>query len=703
MAKENPRKYWKTISEKYKKQSPTSNKLKVDELFNHFKHLYGEESNTSQFNENVHISDDFLDKDISYEEIRNAVFSQNNNRSSGPDELCAEIFKCSFDKISNVLYVLFNRLFHNGEYPESWGDGIIVPVFKGGNIDDPNKYRGICLINIIAKVYSQILLNRLTKWSQMNEKLNDNQFGFQKKKSTTDCIFLLQAIITKTLSSKKKLYAAFVDYEKCFDKLERALIWQKLFSEHISTKFIQALRGMYSVVKQCIRFKQQKSDFYQNHIGVKQGDPSSSLIFLFFVNDIVINLQSDAEGIFSVEELQIFILLFADDSVLFAQTPDALQILLNKLEVYCTDWGLKINTDKTKIMIFEKGRHTNFDFTICNRNIEVVKNFKYLGIMFYKNGSWARTQQYIARHSYYALHNLFIIFNTMELTIYDKCHLFDSLVGSVLNYGAAVWGYHKSDSVEIIHRKFMRKVLGVKKSTNVDALYGELGRYPMKIYRQLLMVKYWLQLLKSENVLIKNVYKMLSQDANNGNSYNGLNWAFQIKSILYNIGMPHVWLNQNSENISYNYIKQRLLDIYKQTWHSNISDSSRLSSYSSFKQVFECEKYLDCLPAKKFQIALTRFRVSSHKLAIETGRYSNIDRQQRKCLQCNMNVIESEFHFLLVCPKYRDLRIKYFSPYFCRWPNLHKFKTIMSTKLPNKLLNLSKFIYYAFQQRTEIT
>ena len=59
------------------------------------------------------------------------------------------------------------------------------------------------------------------------------------------------------------------------------------------------------------------------------------------------------------------------------------------------------------------------------------------------------------------------------------------------------------------------------------------------------------------------------------------------------------------------------------------------------------EKYLSCISINKFRISLSRFRLSSHDSAIEKGRHSNIEREQRKCIYCNMKVIETEFHFLL--------------------------------------------------------
>ena len=117
--------------------------------------------------------------------------------------------------------------------------------------------------------------------------------------------------------------------------------------------------------------------------------------------------------------------------VLFANTPEALQSMLNDLYVYCNIWYLRVNTKKTKIMIFEKGRHTTYNFIYGNVILDIVTSFKYLGMYLFKKGNWYRTEQKLAQHSYPALHNLFIVFNQLNLNIYDKCKLFVSLVGSV--------------------------------------------------------------------------------------------------------------------------------------------------------------------------------------------------------------------------------------------------------------------------------
>ena len=86
------------------------------------------------------------------------------------------------------------------------------------------------------KIFSQIILNRLTKWSQKHEQILKNQFGFQKSKSTVDCIFVLHSIITKTLANKKKCYALSWISKKCFDKIDRQHLFRKLITENLSLK-----------------------------------------------------------------------------------------------------------------------------------------------------------------------------------------------------------------------------------------------------------------------------------------------------------------------------------------------------------------------------------------------------------------------------------------------------------------------------------
>ena len=751
LAKKQPKKFWKTLKKKNKQKQKNSETLTADDLLNHFKtvfgndrgeaepahheaqtHAQGHAHNQEQAHPYAQTQSDTqphtraqdyaqttppqhehgpqptlhpeLDAEITEAELRDAIFHQKNNKSPGIDNLSSELFKISFDIVSPFLLKLYNRLFSNGEYPRCWGEGVIIPIFKSGNRDEAKNYRGITLINILAKIYSQLLLNRLTKWSEKENNLSQNQFGFQKGKSTIDCIFTLHAIISKTLHAGEKLYCVFIDYEKAFDKIDRPLLWQKLTAEKVSSKLVKAISSMYTVVKSCIRYRSSQSMFFDSFIGLKQGDPSSPLMFMFFINDITQNINIDLDGLFSIDDCILFMLLYADDAVVFSKSPEGLQSILNDLDLYCRTWGLKINTSKTKAMIFEKGRHTNYDFYLCNEKLENVVFFKYLGIHFFKNGNWNRTQKRIADHAAYALHNLFSLFNQFELPTSEKCKLFDTLVGSILNYSAEVLGSHEAKDIELIHTKFCRWVLHVKKSTNLAGLYGELGRVPFVINRKIRMISYWIKLLSLEDISIpKKIYTLLKNDAENNISYNGSNWAFQIKSLLDELGLTYIWLQQTEMRIPFSLIKQRIIDSFTQSWYGTINNSNRLLLYSRYKHDFEQEKYLDFIQDNKFRTALTKFRLSSHDLAIERGRYESIPRNERICKYCNQNMTENEYHFLLVCPLYRDLRHKYFKKYYCQWPTLNKFDDLMSKKSKIAVSNLSKFIFFAMKLRNQLT
>ena len=92
-------------------------------------------------------------------------------------------------------------------------------------------------------------------------------------------------------------------------------------------------------------------------------------------------------------------------------------------------------------------------FICIMKKIETVKSFKYLGVYFFKNGNWSRTQKCITEHASKAMRRLFSVFNQYEFKTNEKCKLFDTLVSAVLNYFSEIWGYHEGKDTEAVHTK----------------------------------------------------------------------------------------------------------------------------------------------------------------------------------------------------------------------------------------------------------
>ena len=138
------------------------------------------------------------------------------------------------------------------------------------------------------------------------------------------------------------------------------------------------------------------------------------------------------------------------------------------------------------------------------------------------------------------LNGLYNIRNNIELPVEQKFNLFDTLVGYILNIGAEIWGTHNATDVELLHTTFIRSILRVKRSTNLNALYGETGRLPLSVFRKFIVVKYWINILKLQDTLFKQSYLFFKSDADIGRSYNGTNWTRHVKSILETHGFNHI-------------------------------------------------------------------------------------------------------------------------------------------------------------------
>lgn len=173
---------------------------------------------------------------------------------------------------------------------------------------------------------------------------------------------------------------------------------------------------------------------------------------------------------------------------------------------------------------------------------------------------------------------------------------------------------------------------------------------------------------------------------------------------MENLGFTHVWLNQGVENeiLFIALLKQRLNDTYIQNWNASIDESSRATTYKLFSD-FGFKDYLKIIKIRKFRIALTRLRLSAHRLSIETGRWhkpNKIPRNERKCQICNS--IEDEFHFILECTNYNDIRKKYIKKHFWKNPNIPKFIELLTTDNVSTLKKLSTFVFKAFEIRSHM-
>lgn len=334
---------------------------------------------------------------------------------------------------------------------------------------------------------------------------------------------------------------------------------------------------------------------------------------------------------------------------MFSNSKNDLQLMLNLFEKYCDDWKMTVNILKTKILIFNGGRNVqNFQFFFKGSEIEIVTEYKYLGIYLSKNGSYQNSKKHIAEQANNAMFSLLRKTRELNLPLEIQIDLFKKLIKPILLYGCEIWGFGNLEILERVQLKFLKMILNLKKSTPSYMVYGETGIFPLKVDIQARIISYWSNLTEfNSNRLSTMVYQVIYNLFEQGKCKS--KWIKNIKNLVKNNGYANVWLSQNNFRRQWFRLsfKQKLKDQFLQQWNSLINSSSSGINYRIFKTKFELNNYFCLLNNKQCRL-LTAFRTRNHRLPIETGRWSNKPMRERVCHLCQVE-LGDEFHYLFKC------------------------------------------------------
>ena len=670
---------------------------------------------------NTSVNSPILNGTISIDETISSISSLKSGKASSQDMINNEIIKSLNRENVALLTQLFNSCLDNGTYP--WNANIITPLHKKGSKENPDNFRAIAVSSVIGKLFSTILLDRLIKFRNTNCPDPENQLGFTKNAQTYDHILTMQTIASKYKKMHKNVYAIFVDFRKAFDSVCRQALFYKLAQINITGKFYYVLRDMYSNSYAHIKMAGHLSNKFSISKGTEQGHPLSPDLFKIFLRDLSPLLEFDNCPMLS--NILISHLLWADDLILLSLDNKTSQLQLNKLSKFCNEWGIDINESKTKVVIFgkESELNTNLNFLLDNKPVEIVDSYCYLGIILHKSGKLTPAINDLKNKSMRAFFGLKRTVNRSKLSFRSLATLFDSLIKPIVLYGAPIWTptlpliKNLSNSIlsqpknlqniiskinrvpsERVHQSFLKWALGVhRKASNIGTL-GETGRYPL-IYQSIkLTLNYYERLTTLSHE--KFVYAALQEQKSlNLPWYKNIESLTKIDEIFHQNHVTAFKSKSNTKKQAQSPITPKssnhsqtsgallkelsnlkiakplpskqfrifrvlncLKEHFKACWEHEKAKSSKLSFYHNIKSSFQKEPYLDETKIPTNRYRTTRFRISAHDLEIETGRYSNIPRENRSCKWClltlSSNIIEDEPHLLYDCDLYAELRTK---------------------------------------------
>ena len=195
---------------------------------------------------------------------------------------------------------------------------------------------------------------------------------------------------------------------------------------------------------------------------------------------------------------EIFVLMFADDIALIADTVIGLQRQLNLLSKFCNSSKLRVNISKTKILVFKRGGQLSNreHWSYSGQDIEIVNGFSYVGLLFTCRLSLYRMAEETSSKAKKALIHVMHCLRRYKCLPYKTFFkFFDSKIMPIILYGSEIWGLMRPKCIELLHVYACKRFLCVNQNTCNDAILGDVGRYPMYIYAFIRCVKYWIRIL----------------------------------------------------------------------------------------------------------------------------------------------------------------------------------------------------------------
>jgi hypothetical protein len=460
-------------------------------------------------------------------------------------------------------------------------------------------------------------------------------------------------------------------------------------------RILDSLIEMYTDVKICVRVGGKLTESFSADVGVKQGDPLSPLLFGLFIDRMegIIRDKLPAAAGVHLLDVCLKILLYADDLVLLAESPAQLQSMLDLLHTFCDHSALTVNVKKSEAVVFNRqycrcGQSMRVQYN--GADMKVVPSFVYLGILYNETsgikGADKRGMDK-GRRAMFAMMK-----RCCELNIHNvgvKCHLFDSLVRPIINYGCEVWApsvMARGDSfiagvreeLEKFHIAFIRQCLGVRKSTPTAVLMHEMGRLPLAFswLRQVLHFQNKI-CVRADSDLVK---KAMSESMDLARAGVIGCWAGQLACCLrrYDFdflthGFAPVEVTTIMAAVRHDWWT-KMMEVMPAV--SDVSQSVVRAQPDNLRGGFKLLTYFNWFAnddgdiSKRFWYHLTdklqiqavaQFRLGSHWLNVECERFSRpfVPRSQRVCKCCSMGSREDEIHLVLQCQLYDDLRSRF--------------------------------------------
>ena len=376
-------------------------------------------------------------------------------KAHGPDDIPGRVVRETASVLAPMLAHLFQQSLHSGNIPPEWKLAYVTPIYKKGNKEDPKNYRPVSLTSIISKTMEHILSSQILNHLENHGILTSTQFGFRQQHSCESQLLLTTDDFARYLDNNIQVDVGILDFSKAFDKVPHKRLAAKLNYYGIRGNLLTWIEAFLQNRSQSVVVDGHYSSPISVSSGVPQGTVLGPTLFLLYINDIDVNIQSQ-------------IRLFADDCLIYRpihsnDDHDKLQQDLNSLTRWATTWQMEFNVTKCNIIQLSKGhKKSHFTYTMGGVPLTVVEEHQYLGILLNDKLSWRSHIDHTCNKA-----NRLLGFLQRNLPSDNSCQFiralsYKQLILPILSYCASIWDpcqQYLINKIEIIQHRAARFVL----------------------------------------------------------------------------------------------------------------------------------------------------------------------------------------------------------------------------------------------------
>jgi hypothetical protein len=404
---------------------------------------------------------------IERQEVERAIARMRNGKAAGEDAIVPEMIKEGGRIAVEAITDLFDAVWRAGRTPDDWRKSVIIPIYKKGDTTRCESYRAVCLIDVIAKLYSSVLEQKLRRY--VEDDLDEEQAGFRPGRQTQDLIFSIRMITDKWISRGQKAYLAFLDLRAAFDEVPREEIWKALTAKQIPGKLVRAIKAMFCRPMGMVRLDGRTSQPFQMEKGVRQGDSLSPLLFVIFMDEVIKTCRRRTErslvGMRCLRPVQCQAMIYADDILLIADSCRKLQQAVTEWSETLKERGMTVNKAKSQVMVVARTEEQVEEIAITCDGVGLtqVSNYEYLGTTIHQTGKLReeiRNRVKKASNAYYAMGRC--IFGKNEIARQTKVRVYTAIVEPILLYGSESWVANKNEFslINSVQMKCCRRIAG---------------------------------------------------------------------------------------------------------------------------------------------------------------------------------------------------------------------------------------------------